>query len=264
MKTLFLFTLTLIMTLNLNARENPFAATNAYEEEAARIIEQSEFDDNQDESQYVQEMQEKMKYIGQEESKKAKEEKQKAIQVKMKQKEMKIKALEKKEKQKILKTAYSKQEVEKLIKKAQRENERKTKRLLKKEIEKNANLKPQAVVYVKPRLDVVEEDVMKTKSVLPFLELSYNSKMLNIKSIYKIAKKFTLGKKIIIDYKAREQFSTKRVDINTQAYKKVAVGNHKSKGFFRVVIELKDKSSLYKVSYDDKQSISIVKINKVR
>ena len=274
MKTLFLFTLTLIISLNLNARENPFAATNAYEEEAARIIEQNELDDDQiDESQYIQEMQEKMDSMHIENKKKEdekealrKNEKKKILQVKMKNEKMKKEALLKEEKKKILETAYSKHQVEKLIKNAQKENELKTKKLLQKEIEKRESFKPEEVIYVKPRLDVIEEDVMKTKSILPFLELSYNNEQLNIKSIYKVSKKFTLDKdkKIIIDYRAKEQFSTKRENLLTEAYKKVAVGNHKSKGFFRVVIQLESKPSMYKVNYDDNQSISIVKINKIR
>jgi hypothetical protein len=33
MKTLFLFTLTIILSINLNARENPFAVTDAYEDQ---------------------------------------------------------------------------------------------------------------------------------------------------------------------------------------------------------------------------------------
>ena len=60
MKTLFLFTLTLILAFTLNARENPFEATNAYEEEAARIIEQNEIDENSiNEAAYIQEMKKK-------------------------------------------------------------------------------------------------------------------------------------------------------------------------------------------------------------
>ena len=42
MKTLFLFIFTLIFTINLSARENPFEATQAYTEESARILEQNE------------------------------------------------------------------------------------------------------------------------------------------------------------------------------------------------------------------------------
>ena len=37
MKTLFLFTLTIILSINLNTRENPFAVTDTYEEESAKI-----------------------------------------------------------------------------------------------------------------------------------------------------------------------------------------------------------------------------------
>ena len=44
MKTLFLFTLTVILALNLNARENPFEPTDAFEEEVGKIVEMDEND----------------------------------------------------------------------------------------------------------------------------------------------------------------------------------------------------------------------------
>ncbi len=63
MKTLF--TLLLILSTSLIARENPFEPTNAYEEEAARMIEINEVEQDYDvefqqEQQYVNTMYEKM------------------------------------------------------------------------------------------------------------------------------------------------------------------------------------------------------------
>jgi len=42
MKTLFLFTLISILALNLNARENPFEATNIFEDEVGKIVDMDE------------------------------------------------------------------------------------------------------------------------------------------------------------------------------------------------------------------------------
>ena len=119
MKTLFLFTLTLLLSINLSARENPFEATNAYEEEEARIIEQNEIDkDAMNEQSYIDEMKKTMsKQISKEEKV------EKAVK--------KLMPALKTEK------TYTKKEVKKLIKKAQIQNEIKTKKILKKELAKN-------------------------------------------------------------------------------------------------------------------------------
>ena len=66
MKTLFLFTLTIILSINLNARENPFAVTDAYEEASAKIFEINETPKTLEaaqEAQYIKEMQEKMSKV---------------------------------------------------------------------------------------------------------------------------------------------------------------------------------------------------------
>ena len=274
MKTLFLLTLTLILSLNLNARENPFTATNAYEEESARLIEQNELDNEQmDEVQYIQEIQEKMNQIHaqkNEENTKKKNLSDKEVKAKLEAKNeeenLKKMILEKNAKDKILETAYSKMQVEKLIKKAQMENQARTKKLLQKEIGKSEYLKPKEVIYVKPRLDIIEEDTMKSKSILKFVKISYNNDTFNIDSKYKIEKKFTLekDKKIIVDFKAKEQFSTKREKLNSTNYENIAIGNHKREGFFRVVIQLNKNPSEYKVNYNNNKSISIIKTNKMR
>jgi hypothetical protein len=239
MKTLFLFTLTIILAFNLNARENPFEATNAYEEEAARIIEQNEIDDNStNESAYIKEMQEKMSNIS-----KSNENKNK-----VKEAVKKLKPALKVEK------TYTKKEVKKLIKKAQVQSESKAKKLLKKELEKNKIIEPKQIVYVKPRTDILDDMTsMKTKKLLDFLTLEYNDTKLIIHTKDMVSKKFTLEKenKIIIDYKARKNFYTKREILESTSFKKIAVGNHKKEKFYRVVVLLSKKPSNYKVDYKD-------------
>ena len=237
MKTLFLFTLTLVLALNLNARENPFEATNAYEEEAARIIEQNEIDANSiNESAYIKEMQEKMSQVTDEDANKNKV--NEAIK--------KLTPALKVEK------TYTKKEVKKLIKKAQVQSESKVKKLVKKEIEKTIVIEPKQVVYVKPRVDIIDDE-MTTKELLDFIKVEYNDDKIIIHTDYKVARKFTLEKemKIIIDYKAKLNFYTKREMLDSKEFKKIAVGNHKKERYFRVVLEVANKPSSYNVSYTD-------------
>lgn len=252
MKTLFLFTLTVVLSLSLSARENPFTATNAYEEEAARIIELNEVDETAyGEEQFVQQMQEEMamtKELPQGENKNKVKEAVKKLMPALKDEKV-----------------YSQKEVKKLIKKAQKQSEAKTKKLIKNELEKTQMIEPQQVVFVKPRPDVeIEEEIMKTKKVLPFMDIEYSDDKLIIHTKYKVSKKFTLdkGSKIIIDYKAKLNFYTKRESLDSSNYKKVAIGNHKKNGFFRVVVELNSKPSNFKVNYKN-NLISIIKSNEM-
>ena len=239
MKTLFLFTLTLILALNLNARENPFEATNAYEEEAARIIEQSEIDQNSiNQAAYIQEMQEKMSNItdnSQDENKVKKSIKKPMPALKVEK-------------------TYTKKEVKKLIQKAQTQSEIKVKKILKEELEKKEIIQPKQIVYVKPRTDLIEEDMpIRTKVLLDFIKVEYNDDMLILHTEDLVSKKFNIVKenKLIIDYKASKNFYTKREDLDSKNFKKIAVGNHKKEKFYRVVVLLSKKPSNYKVEYKD-------------
>ena len=251
MKTLFLFTLTIVLAFNLNARENPFEATNAYEEEAARIIEQNEADDGSlNESAYIQEMQEKMSNVSNSNENKNK----------VKEAVKKLTPALKVEK------TYTKKEVKKLIKKAQIKAESKVKNIVKKELAKNKMVEPKQIVYVKPRTDIIDDNtsMMKTKMLLDFLKIEYNDNKLTIHTKDLVSKKFTLDKenKIIIDYKAKKNFYTKREILESTNFKKIAVGNHKKERFYRVVILLSKKPNNYKVEYKD-NLITILQTNKI-
>ncbi len=229
MKTLFTFLL--IFSTILFARENPFAPTNAYEEEAARIIEMNEIDEN-----YDVEFQQEQQYVD-------------TMYEKMNNPEEPLKPLVPE------KPALTEKEVEKIIEKAQKESEAKTKTIVKKVIiEKPVEV--QQVVYVKPRLDVINE-----KEILPFVKIEYDNDKIDIFSKYKVSKKITLPgkKKIILDYIAKENFYTKRETLESTNFPKIAVGNHKKDKFFRVVVELAEIPENYEVTYDDKM-VSIIKI----
>ena len=229
MKTLFTFLL--IFSTILFARENPFAPTNAYEEEAARIVEMNEIDEN-----YDVEFQQEQQYVD-------------TMYEKMNNPEEPLKPLVPE------KPALTEKEVEKMIEKAQKESEAKTKTIVKKVIiEKPVEV--QQVVYVKPRLDVINE-----KEILPFVKIEYDNDKIDIFSKYKVTKKITLPgkKKIILDYMAKENFYTKRETLESTNFPKIAVGNHKKDKFFRVVVELAEIPENYEVTYDDKM-VSIIKI----
>ncbi|WP_072682248.1 hypothetical protein [Arcobacter sp. LA11] len=234
MKTLF--TLLLVLSTSLIARENPFEPTNAYEEEAARMIEINEVEQDYDvefqqEQQYINTMYEKMT--------KPVEEKKPMMVEKPKP---------------APKPALTEEKVKKLIKKAQKETEAKTRTIVKKVVDKPKEIKQ--VVYVKPRLDVTME-----KEILPFVKIEYDNDKIDIHSKYKVTKKLTLPgkKKIILDYSAKENFYTKRETLDSTSFPKIAVGNHKKEKFFRVVIELSELPENYEVTYDD-MKVSIVKL----
>ncbi len=227
MKTLLI--LLLIFSTSIIARENPFSPTNAYEEEAARMIEINETEEDYDvefqqEQQYVNNIYEKMNNP----------------------KEEKVDST------KADKTKLTEEKVQKMIKEAQKKSAPKV--IIKKIIEKP--VEPQQVVYVKPRIDVVAQ-----RELLPFVKLEYDNEKIDIYSKYKVTKKITLPnkKKIVLDYNAKEDFYTIREDLKSTNFPKIAVGNHKKDKFFRVVVELADIPENYEVTYDNNK-VTIVKL----
>lgn len=243
MKTLFLFTLTVILALNLNARENPFEPTDSFEDEVGKIVQMDENSvrKSMEETPYIKEMQEKMSNVTGQNKNKVEENINKVIP-----------AVEPK--------TYSKKEVDTLIQKTQKQTEQKAKELVKKEVQKTTE--PTQVVYVKPRSDVADDESLLTKTILPYLKVEYNDNKFIIHSEHKVSKKFSIDKenKIIIDYKGLVEFNTKKDSLESQSFKKIAVGNHKKEGYYRIAIELIDKPSKFEVDYKD-DIITITKKN---
>lgn len=229
MRKLSFLLLSLCLSLNLFARENPFELTNAFEEEMGRIIELNESSSPQEaiqEEQYINEIQGKI-----EEEKNPKKE-----PIAEKPKEV----------------VYTKEEVDKLIQTTKTQAQQEAKVLIKKEIQKAKVLEPEQIVYVKPRADIINEEFL-TKELLPFVKIEFNDDKLMIDSKYSISKKFNLDKenKIVIDYKADENFFTKREDLQSKSFKKITIGNHKKENYFRVVLQLNSNPSNFDVSYKD-------------
>jgi dUTPase len=245
MKTLFLFTLTSILALNLNARENPFEPTTVFDQDLGKIVQLDEkaVKKSMEDAPYIQEMQEKMLNISSQNENKNKVEEKTSKQTTV-----------------IEDDTYSKREVDSLIQKTKKQTEQKAKELVKKEVQKN--VEPTQVVYVKPRSDVADDEALLTKNILPFLKLEYNDNKLLITTSYEVSKKFSIVKenKIIIDYKGKVNFNTKKDSLESSTFPKIAVGNHKSEGYFRIAIELSDKPSKFDVTYKD-NLITISKIN---
>ena len=252
MKTLFLFTLTIILSTNLSARENPFAVTDAYEEASARILEIDETPKTLEaaqEAQYIKEMQEKMSKVT-------------SLDANKNKVEEKINKIAPLVKENPAPKSYSKKEVDSMIQKTKSQTEQKTKEIVKKELSKTQADEPTQVVYVKPRADVINDDELVSKKLLSFLKIDFNDNKLIIHTDYEVSKKFSIIRenKIIIDYKAEINFLTKKDDIDSRNYKKITIGNHKKEGYFRVAIELIDKPSKYDVKYEN-NLITISKIN---
>ena len=252
MKTLFLFTLTIILSTNLSARENPFAVTDAYEEASARILEIDETPKTLEaaqEAQYIKEMQEKMSKVA-------------SLDANKNKVEEKINKIAPLVKENPAPKSYSKKEVDSMIQKTKSQTEQKTKEIVKKELSKTQAVEPTQVVYVKPRADVINDDELVSKKLLSFLKIDFNDNKLIIHTDYEVSKKFSIIRenKIIIDYKAEINFLTKKDDIDSRNYKKITIGNHKKEGYFRVAIELIDKPSKYDVKYEN-NLITISKIN---
>lgn len=230
MKTLFLFTLSIVLSLSLNARENPFMASDTYESELGKHVDEAAIKKAMEESSYIKEMEEKMSGAD-----KNKVESNSTEKVAVPEEK-----------------GYSKKEVDNLIQKTQKQTEQKTKELVKKEVQKNGE--PNQVVYVKPRPDATEEEnPLLTKNILPFLKIEFNDNKLIIHTEHKVSKKFTVEKenKLIIDYSANIEFNTKKDELESKSFKRIALGNHKSEGFFRVAVELIDKPTKFEVDYKD-------------
>ncbi len=230
MKTLFLFTLSIVLSLSLNARENPFMASDTYESELGKHVDEAAIKKAMEESSYIKEMEEKMSGAD-----KNKVESNSTEKVAVPEEK-----------------SYSKKEVDNLIQKTQKQTEQKTKELVKKEVQKNGE--PNQVVYVKPRPDATEEEnPLLTKNILPFLKIEFNDNKLIIHTEHKVSKKFTVEKenKLIIDYSANIEFNTKKDELESKSFKRIALGNHKSEGFFRVAVELIDKPTKFEVDYKD-------------
>jgi len=244
MKKHFIFLLLLSSTLF--ARENPFAPTDAYLEEVARLMQEGEwnpqaFTKNANESSQYENMDstleipnQKTKYSITMVPKKMTEDKMSNNPVK-KMSHKKTNTMNDESINAILhKTLKMQKDIEDLQK------------------IKMPEKTMQEIVYVKKRIDIPDEKTM--YNPLDFVNIQYDNVSIDIDSgKYKVFKKFTIDKenKIILDFRASNlKFYTKRKSINNANFKQIVIGNHKKEKYFRVVISLENNPSMYEVNYN--------------
>ena len=223
MKTLFLFTLCVVLSLSLNARENPFESKDHYEEETGKIL------DSVDRVKTPEAMQEQ-EFINDNKNK---------VNNAVKKIESTIQ-----DTTKPAEKTYSKQEVDSLIQKTKAQTKK---------------VEPEQIVYVKPRTDIAE--TMSSKKLLPAINAEFSDNKLILHTEYKVFKKFTIEQenKLIIDFATTTPFNPKKEEIGTKNFKRVALGNHSAEGFCRVAIELLNKPTAYDVVYQENQVIITAK-----
>jgi len=238
MKT-FLLTL-LILTVSLQARENPFEPTSAYLEEEARLLEMEadfpsqEFQKHSQERVELEDMTPRKMPVNKVHPK-AVEKTQEQMKAEMFAKQ----AMEMAKKKELM--------MQQAMKKAEMAKKAEEARIAK---EKAEALKKGPLIYVKLRDDV---KITNKLEILPFVSIDYDNKILNIHTKYKVFKKLYLlkEKKLIIDFYGDVLFYTKRHDLKSENFKKITLGNHKAEKYFRVVIETKNPPSQYNVNYKD-------------
>jgi len=250
MKSLFLLFIFIVMSY---ARENPFVPTREFEEEKSRLFEK--FLDKQDLDIIKNDSN---VYIDESISKKE-ETKVPAIVTpsthtkKAESAKEEPKKVQPKIGQNIQKTEEAKSVVveEKPLPKEP-------------ESEKIALVKPsdmpktaKEVIPLKDDAKTQKEAKVASKSIktgLKFLSISYTDNKIDvISSKYKVFKKLDIEdeNKIVFDFRANTNFKTRRFDLDHKYFKQIAVGNHESEGFFRVVVELKEPINKFESTYSD-------------
>lgn len=248
MKKVSYLVTSLLLVSSLEARENPFMPTQAYQDEVARLM---EIDQN-----YSREFIGGDKNIETEDMTPVLRENEvnKPAETAVAKSEEEIMAEQKKKeeelaKQKALDEALMKAKMAKEL--AEKERLEKEKAIARaKELEERG-----PVVFVKQRDDI---EINNTIEVLPFLTVNYTNDEMTLTTKYPVFKKFYLEEenKLIVDFKGDVTFYTKRHDLESTNFKSLAAGNHKDEKFFRVVILVDKEPSKYNVSYND-QSVFI-------
>ncbi|NQY25260.1 MAG: AMIN domain-containing protein [Campylobacteraceae bacterium] len=252
MKKHFIFLLLLSSTLF--ARENPFAPTDAYLEEVARLMQEGEwnpqaFTKNAEDSNQYENMDSTLEIPGEKTTYSITMVPKKMSEDKMSKKPMKKMSHRKT-------NTMNDESINAILHKTLK---------MQKDIEELQKVKMpektmQEIVYVKKRMDIPDEKTM--YNPLDFVNIQYDNTSIDIDSgKYKVFKKFTIEKenKIILDFRASNlKFYTKRKTINNANFKQIVIGNHKKENYFRVVISLENNPSMYEVNYNE----NIVSITK--
>lgn len=136
------------------------------------------------------------------------------------------------------------------------------------ELRKIEALKAQRAVLEKDqeqKLLQIQQAKMEQKNrynILPFVHVDTTDDTLTlyVDTKFKLINQDILEKpkKILYDFKGYTSFYTIKKTLQSQAFKSFTVGTHKEKGFFRVVIELADETSLYSENINTNEGKIIV------
>jgi len=226
MKFIYIVLLFIMFSFQLEARENPFEATTAYEEEKQRILEV--------EQDYAYEFQKKEPQVEVQETKKVET-------LKPVVKETKIKKIVDNSKQ-------EESKIKKLIKSIEKQLPNEEDVQMQDEIVMDeAKVEPEIMEEVAIE-DVVSKEVFNPTS---FMKIINYSDRIEIYTDYPVFKKFNLNdeNKIVLDYHAKVNFYTQKIKLESKYFDKIIVGNHKKEKYFRIVVKTKNNPSLYKVTH---------------
>jgi len=251
MKKHFLYTL--LLTSAMIARDNPFAPTDAYLEEVARLMEQGEMNPKEFMQKNTKPQYEDMDSTLDIPSKKTK------YTITMVPKEMKKTSPMKKTMEKPKAKPLSEESINAILHKKMSLHGNKSSKEKMMQKESSAMEMKEQIIYVKKRVDIPDEKI--SYKPLSFVNIDYTSNVLEIDATkYKVFKKFDIEKenKIILDFRAEDvKFYTKRKSLDNSNFKHITIGNHKKEKYFRIVISLAQEPSAYAVNYtDNKVSIS--------
>jgi len=224
MKKSFFILISCLLVVSLNARENPFEPTDIYKEKQVDFLKQLELEVAKEKK-----MEQEMKLHEQ-----AMLQREKEIEDLELQKQDELRRIEELKAQN---AALAKQQQQKILQQEQKLLQMKEQKLLQMKKEKMAQ---------------------KNKyNILPFVHIEANDDTLTlyVDTKFKLINQDILvkRKKILYDFRGYTSFYTIRKKLESTAFKAFIVGTHKKKGFFRVVIEVTDDTSLYSENINTKE-----------
>jgi hypothetical protein len=231
MKKSFFIFISCLLVVSLDARENPFEPTDIYTEKQADFLKQLQLEQEKEKK-----MQEEVKLHEQA----------------MLQREKEIEDLELQRQEELRRIEELKAQRAALEKQKQQELQR-IQQVKAQELQKLESMKQQKLLQMKKE----QMAKMNKYNVLPFVHIEANDDTLTIfvDTKFKLINQEILEdrKKILYDFRAHASFYTISKNLQSDAFKKFTVGTHKKKGFFRIVIEVTDKTSSYLEKIDTKE-----------
>ena len=122
----------------------------------------------------------------------------------------------------------------------------------------------QEIVIIEDK-EIIEKSIEYVKdnfNPLSFVSLYtvQNNLMIEVNKKYIFLQNIILPEqnKILFDFKGDESFYTIRQKLKNPNYKSFAIGTHQKENFFRVVVDLENKTQNYKATIDKKNNIIVI------